>query len=96
MSLWHADTAADRVTAGGTLVISSDHHVVRVVTADSLSIQLASGNRLAAVVVDRTGMAMRLALEDGAQLLLSLSGDQSLLPPGESRATFSKQTWVVQ
>jgi hypothetical protein len=96
MSLWHADTAAERVSRGGTLIISSDHHVVRVVTADSLSIQLASGNRIAAVVVDRTGMAMRLALEDGAQLLLSMSGDESLLPPGEMQPTFSKQTWVVQ
>jgi pSer/pThr/pTyr-binding forkhead associated (FHA) protein len=96
MSLWHADTDAELHARGDTLVISSHHHVVRVVTSDSLSIHVASGNRIAAVVVDRTGISMRLSLEDGKQLLLSMSGDQSLMPPGELQPIFSKQTWTIQ
>lgn len=96
MSLWHADADAEHFGRGNTLVISSDHHVVRVVTADSLSIQVPSGRRISAVVADRTDMAMRLSLEGGEHLHLSMSGDQSLLPPGELQPTFSKQSWVVQ
>jgi hypothetical protein len=95
MSHWHAGADAPIAASGSRLTVLSDHHVVRVVTADSLSIEMPSGMRVGAVVVDRTGKSLSLVLEDGSPLALSMSVDESLLPPGEDKTTFSRQVWTT-
>jgi|EndMetStandDraft_7_1072992.scaffolds.fasta_scaffold02820_2 hypothetical protein len=95
MSHWHADANAPIATAGTRLTVLSDHQVVRLVTADSLSIELPSGMRVEALVSDRTGERLSIVLDDGRPLDLSMSIDESLLPPGQQRTTFSRQVWTT-
>lgn len=95
MTLWHADVDAAALLLGAKLTVVSQHHVVRVITADTLSIETPHGQRLSAVVLDRTGDHIRLVLEDGTSVTLGMLVDESLLPPGESPAVFSRQVWLT-
>ena len=95
MTQWHADIDNGAFEAGGRLVVASQHHVVRVVTADTLSIEVPSGQRMSAVVLDRTGRDIRLMLDDGRAVALEMVLDESLHPPGEGAEVFSRQVWVM-
>ena len=69
-------------------------HVVRVVTADTLLIQTPVGQRVSALVLDRTAGRLRLALPDGQMVSLALLSDDSLQTP-EQGAVFSQQKWLT-
>lgn len=92
--MWHADTDTQSLATGARMLVVSDHRVVRVVTADQLSIETPSGNRLSAVVADRTGEKLVLALPDGTPVQLSLQSDCSL-DEVQAGLDFSRQLWVV-
>jgi hypothetical protein len=93
MSLWHADTDGAALNRGARVLVRSEHRVVRVITADQLSIETPDGARLGALVLDRTAGQMRLSLFDGESMSLSMLSDASLeQQPG---AEFSHQVWVV-
>ena len=51
--------------------------------------------RVEALVSDRTGERLSIVLDDGRPLDLSMSIDESLLPPGQQRTTFSRQVWTT-
>ena len=53
MAMWRADTDAASLATGARMAVVGDDRVVRVVTADRLSIETSNGNRLSAVVADR-------------------------------------------
>lgn len=93
MALWHADIDAQAPAAGARLHVFSDHQVVRVLTADQLSIETPAGQRLAALVLDRTGDRLTLSLFDGASISLSIIADSSLSKQPEKE--FSGQLWIV-
>ena len=96
MSQWHADLDRPDAKAGARLTVVSDHQVVRVVTADTLSIETPSGPRFSAMVLDRTASDLKLVLDDGTLLVLEIVIDESLRPPDEATtASFSSQTWLV-
>ena len=95
MTQWHANTDRSDIGPGVKLTVLSDHHVVRVVTADTLSIETPAGPRLSAMVLDRTGGSIRLALSDGQAVELKMLADISLHPPGQKPQIFSSQVWVV-
>jgi hypothetical protein len=95
MTQWHADLDGPALVRGAMLTVLSDHHVVRVETADTLSIEIPSGTRVSAMVLDRTGGAIRLALHDGSSVSLEMQRDESLRPPSEHAVPFSRQLWVV-
>jgi hypothetical protein len=80
MALWHAQVDSDAVEAGARLTVSSPHHVVRMVTADQLSIETRNGQRLAALVLDRTGGQMTLSMLDGRAADLEIATDDSVVP----------------
>ena len=46
MTQWHADIDSANLSSGVKLTVASQHHVVRVVTADTLSIEAPAGNEL--------------------------------------------------
>jgi hypothetical protein len=94
MSMWHADTNAPALNQGARVLVLSSHRVVRVLTADQLSIQTPSGDRVSAVVLDRTGAQMRLSFAEGDPISLSMISDESLerRQVGEE---FSRQVWIV-
>lgn len=94
MSLWHADMNGPTLTPGANLKIFSPHRVVRVVTADQMSIEMPGGNRLSAQVLDRTGSDLTLALPDGKAVKLSMLSDDSVGEP-EPGHEFSQQSWIV-
>jgi hypothetical protein len=95
MTQWHADVDAAKLSTGAKLTVVSQHHVVRVITADTLSIETPNGQRLSAVVLDRTESGIKLILKDGTPVSLGMLVDESLLPPGESPAVFSRQVWLA-
>jgi len=96
MTQWHADIDRSDLGPGARLTVLSDHHVVRVVTADILSIETPAGPRFSAVVQDRTAGDLRLVLSDGRASSLRIVLDESL----HSRAVdipkvFSRQVWLA-
>jgi hypothetical protein len=95
MTQWHADIDSAKLSAGVKLTVLSQHHVVRVVTADTLSIEGASGQRAEAVVLDRTGGAIRLMLDDQAFTLEILVDESLHSPPGDRSTVFSRQVWLT-
>ena len=92
--MWHADMNASSLGLGAQIVVFSPHQVVRVLTADQLSIETPRGDRLSALVLDRTAEHMTLSLTDGNSVDLSMVSDESLIAP-KVGATFSSQTWEV-
>ena len=94
MSLWHADMDAPKFAAGVGVTVSSPHRVVRVVTADVMSIEIPDGNRVSAQVLDRTDNRITLVLADGSVKSLSMLSDGSLSPQAANEV-FSQQRWIV-
>lgn len=95
MAQWHADIDGSTLAAGTRLRVLSDHQVVRVVTADTLSIETPSGPRISAMVLDRTEGKIQLALNDGRLANLDMLLDASLHPSHERPEIFSSQVWLV-
>ncbi|RYE08091.1 MAG: hypothetical protein EOP22_14905 [Hyphomicrobiales bacterium] len=95
MTQWHADIDEATMAVGVKLTVLSQHHVVRLITADTLSIQDTSGQRLSALVVRRTAGDLSLLLEDGRAFSLEMHTDESLQPPGVNPDTFSRQVWLT-
>ena len=92
---WHADIDGSNVISGTKIRVISDHQVVRVVTADTLSIETPSGPRISAMVLDRTEGTIQLALGDGRSVTLEMLVDVSLKSPDEQPQVFSSQVWIV-
>lgn len=96
MSQWHANIDGASLSSGVKLTVLSQHHVVRVVAADTLSIETPGGQRTQAVVLDRTGGGIRLMLDDGKAFTLEMLVDESLHSPARDRpAVFSRQVWLT-
>jgi hypothetical protein len=96
MTQWHADIDQPELAEGTRLTVLSDHQVVRVVTADTLSIAAPSGDRVSAVVLDRTEGNIRLVFGDGRSASLGILVDESLHRPGDIRDAFSWQVWKAR
>jgi hypothetical protein len=95
MTQWHTDIDGPALVPGAKLTVLSDHHVVRMVTGDTLSIETPSGPRLSAMVLDRTTADIQLALNDGSCVPLEMLRDEAFDHQGEHAVAFSHQTWVV-
>jgi len=96
MTQWHADIDGTNLSTGVKLTVLSQHHVVRVVTADTLSIETPGGQRTQGVILDRTGEGIRLMLDDGHAFTLKMIVDESLhSPPGDHSTVFSRQVWLT-
>lgn len=93
MSVWHADVDTPTLIAGSRVHVFGDHSAVRVLTADQLSIETPAGQRLHAMVLDRTGAALILSLGAGAPMKLSMIAEVGLAAAAPERATH--QHWVV-
>jgi hypothetical protein len=96
VSQWHADLDGATLARGARLTVLSDHRVVRVLTADTLSIETPDGQRFAALVVDRTAGDIRLVADDGPQVSLELLLDESLPSPEPTPGVFSRQVWSAR
>ena len=94
MSHWQAQIDGEAVGVGSQLRISSPHHVVRMATADQISIETSGGAKLAAIVLDRTGTQMTLSMLNGRSAQLSITSDHSL-EHEDSQTEFSRQDWRV-
>lgn len=53
MTRWHADLDMQTLAPGATVTVSSHHQVVRMIIADTLSIQSPDGQRFSALVMGR-------------------------------------------
>ena len=95
MSLWHAEIDQPNFVNGAKVTLLSDHRVVRVVTADTLSIQTPTGHKFSGLVEGRTGSDIRLILADGQPISLEMVIDESIHPPTTSKNVFSRQVWVT-
>jgi len=95
MSQWHAEIDSAALKIGVYLTVRSPHRVVRVVTADTLSIQTTTGDRISAVVLDRTADDLRLVLPDGRSVELEMLRDETSTLQVERADGFSSQTWLA-
>jgi hypothetical protein len=95
MSLWHAEIDQPKFVDGAKITLLSDHRVVRVVTADTLSIETPTGHKFSGVVEDRTGSDIRMILADGQPISLEMVIDESIHPPTASKNVFSRQVWMA-
>jgi len=96
MTQWHADIDRSVLGPGARLTVLSDHHVVRVITADTLSIETPAGPRFSAVVQDRTAGDLKLVLSDGRASSLRIVLDESLhSPESDAPTVFSRQVWLA-
>lgn len=95
MTQWHADIDTAALSPGARVTVLSQHHVVRVMTADTLSIETPIGHRFSAQVLDRTQGVISLVLDDGTPFALQMEVDESLVPPGTHSSVFSGQVWVA-
>lgn len=95
MSQWAADVDGAIVSKGAKLTVLSHHHVVRVVTADTLAIETPTGQRFSAQVLDRTASEITLVMGEGRAVSLRMLLDESLHPPGDSPGVFSRQIWLA-
>lgn len=93
MTQWHADLNGTALGLGACVTVLSHHNVVRVLSADTLMIEGQDGQRLSALVLDRTGSRLNIVLPDGQHRTLSLQLDQALREPGEG-TILSRQVWV--
>jgi hypothetical protein len=94
MSNWQADASSQSFASGAKILVISPHEMVRIVTADRLSIETPDRNRISALVIDRTRDHLTLSMPDGRPLCLSNyaiddSADES------SGTPFSRQLWIV-
>jgi hypothetical protein len=96
MTQWHADVDGAALATGARLTVLSRHRVVRVVTADTLSIETPDGQRFSAVVVDRTAGNIRLVVDNGSPVSLGIQLDESLHAPSENAEVFSRQVWMAR
>jgi hypothetical protein len=62
---------------------------IRLAVADQLSIHTAEGSQIAAIVLDKAGVQMRLSLFDGRYAHLTLTDH------AEQRSDLSRQQWRV-
>jgi hypothetical protein len=92
--LWHAASDGDLNVSGTTVVAQSDHRVLRILTADQISIEASDGQRVPAVVVNRAEGRLMLALPDGTIVRLTLVSDLSHSGP-QGTGFFSEQSWTV-
>jgi hypothetical protein len=95
MSLWHAEIDKPNFVDGAKVTLLSGHRVVRVVTADTLSIETPTGHKFSGVVEDRTGSNIRLILVEGQPISLEMVIDESIHPPTASNNVFSRQVWMT-
>ena len=95
MTRWHADIDRAGFATGARLTVLSPDELVRVLTADTFLIETPSGQRFSAVVFDRTGGALRMVLDDGVSVSLEILVDESLHPPANCPAVFSRQVWLT-
>ena len=88
---WPAEANEDALRVGSQIVISSPSRVVRLATADQLAIHTTEGAEIAAIVLDKSGVRMRLSLFDGRYAHLTLiAGDTAV-----RQADLSRQEWRV-
>ena len=94
MTQWHADLDGTALAPGAEVTVLSHHHVVRVITSDTLLSESPDGQRQSAFVIDRTAGRIELALEDGQTVSLELVTDESLRP-SPAATVFSQQKWMT-
>lgn len=94
MSKWHGETTSAALHDGAEVVVASDHSVVRIQTADQMTIETASRLRLMAVVIERTGDKLFAGLPDGTTFRMQMASDDSLGETDLSKV-FSHQSWTV-
>ncbi len=95
MPSWHAYTEQPTLAPNTEVLITGGHLPVRVMTADQLTIEMPGDRRLMAVVVDRTGERLTLALGDGTLLSLHMAPDSGFAHFQLSEG-FSRQSWMVE
>lgn len=94
MPSWHGYSAAPNLQPGTEILLTGGSVVVRVLTGDRITIEMPDSNRLAAVVVDRTGEELMIALHDGKIVKLHMVSDDGFADFRLSEG-FSRQSWAV-
>ena len=93
---WNASANRLHLQSGTEVFVLSAHERVRIRTADILSIDMPDRTRLSAVVIDRTGGSLVLAVNGSTIVRLKLSEVNDADPTAGLSQEFPKQGWTVQ
>jgi hypothetical protein len=92
MAVWHAHVDTHALATGSRVSVLSDHNRIRVMTADQMWIELPSGQRVVALVMDRSGGRMMLSAYDGVAYQMSALAGPTRDDP---REPFSHEVWLI-
>ncbi len=93
MPSWHAYADHPELRSGTQLLVTGGTMAVRLLTGDTIVVELPDTNRLTAIVIDRTGEHLTLAIHGGGACGLHAVDESSAglkLSDG-----FSRQSWAV-
>jgi len=97
MAMWHAYADRAALEPGTQVLVTGGHEAVTLRTADRITIELPDNQRLTAVVVDRSGEQLLLAVGEGPLFHLDASADPGGAFSGFKLSDgFSRQGWVVR
>ena len=95
-STWHAYASRDMLAAGTEILVTGGHERIRIQTADQISIEMPDRNRLSAIVVERIGERVLLAIGDAAFVRLRVAPEVGSFDDFKLSDGFSRQGWIVQ
>lgn len=96
MPSWHAYADLPDLPPGTEILITGGHNMaVCMLTADQLTREMSGERRLSAVVIDRTGEQLTLALGDGEIVRLHVASAAGFAQFRLSER-FSRESWVVE
>lgn len=96
MATWHAYADRAALVSGTGVLVTGGHQTVRLQSGDKLSIETPDGNRLSAVIVDRTDGRLLLAVGDGPLIRLRASNEGDFFSGFKLSDGFSRESWMVQ
>lgn len=94
MPSWHGYADRPALAPGTEILITGGHMAVRLLTADQVTIEMPDDRRLMAVVIDRTGEHLTLAIGEGEIVRLHIASGAGFAQFQLSDG-FSRESWAV-
>lgn len=96
MATWHAYASRPVLLSGTEILVTGGHDRVRLRTTDRLSIEMPDNNRLSAVVVDRTGDRLQIAVAGSPRIALEPTTGNGAFEDFKLSDWFSRESWTVR
>jgi hypothetical protein len=96
VSSWRGYANERSLIPGAGVLVTGGHDAIRMATGDRFILELPDGNRLPAVIVDRTEERLLLAIGEGPLIRLAATRGAQLFSDFEFSEGLSREEWTVQ